>query len=412
MQTRPSSRYQFILVGLLSLNFGVVFFDRNALNFLMPFVQPDLGLNNRDVGLLAAGLSLTWAASGFFVGRYSDRVNKRKSLIIAATLVFSVLSFISGLASSFLLLFCARLLMGLAEGGVLPVSQSLIAAQVNPTHRGLAMGAVQNLASNLLGGFLAPLVLVGLATSYGWRSAFYFSGLPGLLTVLLIWLLVVEPPATGRTHEGRGLSVRTALRERNIVLCTVISVLMISYLVIGWSFLPLFLTAVRGFGGQAMGLLMATLGLMAAIGSFSIPALSDRVGRKPVMVLVPFIGVLVPLGAMFFDGPVWMLAVLFALGWTLNGTFALFMSAIPAETVGVRHTATALGLVLGISELLGGAVSPFVAGAAADAFGLQAPMWAMVGLCMAAGLVSFGLRETAPRVVGRRQGRVLDEPAV
>jgi hypothetical protein len=41
---RSSTFYQVLLVGLLSLNFGIVFFDRNALNFLMPFVQPDLGL--------------------------------------------------------------------------------------------------------------------------------------------------------------------------------------------------------------------------------------------------------------------------------------------------------------------------------------------------------------------------------
>ena len=41
---RNSPRYQAWLVGLLSVNFGIVFFDRNSLNFLMPFVQPDLHL--------------------------------------------------------------------------------------------------------------------------------------------------------------------------------------------------------------------------------------------------------------------------------------------------------------------------------------------------------------------------------
>ena len=51
--TRNSSSYQILLVALLSLNFGIVFFDRNALNFLMPFVKPELGLSNTQVGLLA-----------------------------------------------------------------------------------------------------------------------------------------------------------------------------------------------------------------------------------------------------------------------------------------------------------------------------------------------------------------------
>ena len=53
--------YQVVLVGLLCLNFGILFFDRNALNFLMPFIQPDLGLSYTEVGLLGSALSLTWA---------------------------------------------------------------------------------------------------------------------------------------------------------------------------------------------------------------------------------------------------------------------------------------------------------------------------------------------------------------
>ena len=45
--------YQALLVWLLSLNFGIVFFDRNSLNFLMPFVQPDLQLSDGQVGAVA-----------------------------------------------------------------------------------------------------------------------------------------------------------------------------------------------------------------------------------------------------------------------------------------------------------------------------------------------------------------------
>jgi hypothetical protein len=46
---QPSAAYQRWVVVLLSLNIGIVFFDRYALNFLMPFVQPDLHLNNTSV---------------------------------------------------------------------------------------------------------------------------------------------------------------------------------------------------------------------------------------------------------------------------------------------------------------------------------------------------------------------------
>src|SRR5581483_10972145 len=90
--------YQFALTGLLSANFGLVLFDRNAPSFLMPFVQPELGLTNTQVGLLSAALSLTWAIAAFGIGAISDRTGSRKGLLVLATLVFSVCSFGSGLA--------------------------------------------------------------------------------------------------------------------------------------------------------------------------------------------------------------------------------------------------------------------------------------------------------------------------
>lgn len=400
---RQPARYQVLLVGLLSLNFGVLFFDRNALNFLMPFVQPDLGLNNTQVGMLASALSLTWAISGFLIGRLSDRTGRRKSIIVVATLAFSLCSFVSGIASSFLMLFGARLLMGFAEGGVLPISQSLTAFEVSPDRRGLAMGVMQNLGSNLLGSTAAPLLLVAIATAAGWRSAFFVAALPGLILAAAIWLFVREPsPLIAGEAEGHErLSIAAAFAERNILLCAGISVLLVSYLVICWAFMPLFLTQVRGFDPSVMGWLMATLGISAGVGSFVVPGISDVVGRKPVMVIVPLIGVILPLGAMFMAGSPWLLAVIFFFGWALNGVFPMFMATIPSETVDPRHTATVLGLVMGTGEVLGGVFGPALAGVAADHFGLRAVLWIMLGLCIAAGVLALGLRETAPRIVAR-----------
>ena len=401
-----SGAYQTMLVGLLSLNFGILFFDRNALNFLMPFVQPDLDLSNTQVGMLASALSFTWAVSAFLVGRYSDRTGRRKSVILAATLAFSLCSVVSGIASTFLMLFGARMLMGFAEGGVLPISQSLIAVEVKPEHRGLAMGVTQNLGSNLLGSAVAPILLVAIAAASGWRHAFYFAALPGLISAGLLWLLVKEPPAVPAAQKGPRMSMGEAFAERNIVLCCIIAVLLVSYLVVCWAFMPLFLTSVRRFTPEVMGWLMATLGISAGIGSIVVPAISDRIGRKPVMIAVPLIGAILPLGAMFYAGSVWVLAAIFFFGWALNGVFPMFMATIPSETVDIRHTATVLGLVIGTGEILGGVASPFVAGAMADMFGLSAPLWIMLGLCLIAGVLALGLRETAPRVVARRS--VLD----
>lgn len=409
---KNSPGYQFLLVFLLSLNFGIVFFDRQALNALMPFVQPELGLSQTQIGLLAGGLSFSWAIAAFFVGKLSDTLGKRKLLLVIATIAFSLCSFLSGIATSFLFLFGARLLMGAAEGGVMPISHAMVASEVNPARRGLAQGVAQNLGSNLLGSFLAPVVLVWFATMYSWREAFYLAAVPGLISAALIWLMLREPEPMAKAapaiddsgkavDDGGDITIRQALKNRNMWICVVVGVLMVGHFVTTWAFMPLYLTEVKGLDPETMSWVMGTLGIAAAIYSFSIAGLSDVIGRKPVMVALPFLSVIGPLGAMYVEG-VGALAAIFFIGWAVNGVFPIFMATIPSETFAQRHHATVLGLAMGSCEVLGGVFGPPIGGMLNDAFGMQAFLWMLVVLGIISGFVALGLKETAPAVLARR----------
>lgn len=400
--TGRSRGYRTALVLLLSLNFGILFFDRNALNFLMPYVRPDLGLSDTQVGLLSSGLSLTWAIAGFTVGRFSDWLGSRKPVIIVATLAFCVCSVVSGLAQSFLMLLGARILMGAAEGGVMPVSHSLIASEIPEEQRGLAMGVAQNLGSNLLGSSVAPLVLVPVAIAFGWRHAFFIAAAPGLVSAAILWFFIVEPAKQAdHAHAAPAATLGQAFADRNVQLCALIAILLVSYLVCCWAFMPLYLTSTRGWPADTAKWLMATLGLSAGIGSFAVSALSDRIGRRPTVIGFSFLGVILPLGALYIAGNAWLLALIFFFGWGLNGVFPLFMATIPSESVDPRLTASLTGVVMGVGEVIGGVLSPSLAGWLSDSYGRDAVMWLMLGLCVAAGLIGFGLRETAPRVLAR-----------
>ena len=116
-------KYESRLIWILGITFGFLFFDRNAANFLMPFIANDLHFNNRQVGLVASALSFTWAVSAFLGGLYSDHSGRRKPILLATTVAFSLCSFMSGIAGSFLALFLVRMLMGAAEGPFMPVAQ-------------------------------------------------------------------------------------------------------------------------------------------------------------------------------------------------------------------------------------------------------------------------------------------------
>ena len=405
MNDRPRY-YPALLVGLLCLNFGILFFDRNSLNFLMPFVQPDLGFSNTEVGMIASAFSLTWAIAGIAVGGLSDRLGMRKPILIAVTLVFAACSALSGIVSSFIMLFAVRLLMGIAEGGVLPISQALTVIEVAPARRGLAMGFMQNFGSNLLGSTAASMILVPFATHFGWRKAFFLAAVPAAVGALLVAWLVREPPreATVAGAPREHLSLVGALAHKNIVLCILMSVLLVSHLVIGFVFLPLFLVKVRGLAPETMGYLIGALGVSAAISGFVAPGISDWVGRRPTIIVVTFAGVILPAAALYYHGSVWSLGAIFFAGWVVVGAFPLFMATIPSETVDSRHTATALGLIMGVGEGVGGALSPTLAGMAADRYGLNAPLWIMFCLPILAGLLALGITETAPRRIAARAG--------
>jgi len=397
---RPSVGYQIALTALLSVNFGFVLFDRNASSFLMPFIQPELGLSNTKVGLLAAALSLTWSIAAFGIGVVSDRTGSRKGLLVLSTLAFSLCSFGSGLAYSFTMLLATRLLMGVAEGGIMPIGQSLIASDVDARHRGLAMGVAQGLGSSLMGSFVAPVMLVAFAEAFGWRHAFFLAGAPGFVMALLL-ALVIRAPSTPavRSAESKltAASFQAVLADRNVVLCAILSILLVSYLVVCWTFMPLYLTQVRRYDPSTMSWLMGSLGISATVASTGIPALSDYIGRRGVMIALPLIAIVLPLAALFFHGPVWALAAVFVVGWFVTGVFPLFMATVPSESVDARHIASALGICMGSGELIGGVLSPFAAGYLADVVGMQAPLWIMFGLALIAGVVACGVRETAPR---------------
>ena len=405
-------RYETRLIWVLTITFGFVFFDRNAANFLMPFIADDLHFNNEQVGWVASALSFTWAVSSFLGGWYSDRTGNRKNILLITVVAFSLCSFASGLAASFLTLILARLLMGLAEGPILPIAQSLVAIESTAAKRGNNMGVMQNFGSNMLGSFAAPLILVAVATSYNWRWAFYLAGVPGLIMALLIAKYVRQPPTAltpskaatqaAAPHAEARVGYGAMLQHRNMWLCMVMAIFMVAWMVLGWAFLPLFYTKVRLISKVQMSYLMSVLGLSAAFFSFVVPALSDRFGRRPVIVIFNCIGLLVPLAALYFQGSLFLLGTLIFIGWSASGTFPLFMGTVPSETIPARYVATSLGMVVGLGEILGGVSAPAIAGRAADHYGLQAPLVIMAACALVGTVLALFLRETAPICLARQ----------
>ncbi|MGZ3271713.1 MAG: MFS transporter, partial [Croceibacterium sp.] len=127
--------YELALLGVLTLGNGIVGFDRQTVAYLTPFIVKEMGLTNGQLGLIAAALSAAIAISSFFGSQLADRSGRRKGVLVAGTLLFSLLSGVSGLATTFMFLLAARFALGLSEGPIVPISQAIILDTSSPKTR-------------------------------------------------------------------------------------------------------------------------------------------------------------------------------------------------------------------------------------------------------------------------------------
>jgi MFS family permease len=401
-------RYELGLLLLLSLANGIVALDRLTASYLSPYIVADLKLTNTQLGLLGGALSLAVAFSAFGLGRLADSSGRPKRILIVGTIVFSLGSALGGIASGFALLFLARFVLGLAEGPMVPVSQSLMADASDPRRRGFNMGSMQMSGAFLLGAMAGPILVTRIADDHGWRAAFFLSAVPGLaLALALAFYVRADPPrapGSARPPLALGATIATLLRVRNIRLVLAVAGLFSAWLMVQNVFLPVYLTQVKGLAPATMGRVLSMGGLAGIVGGIALPALSDRLGRRPVLALGCFAGIGAPLALMLLPSSPLLLALAILIGWLVIGIAPLYCGVVPSESVPPALLTSAIGLSMGIAELAGGVVAPLVAGRAADAFGLAAALWLCIACAIAAGLLCLRLEETAPDA-GRSKGR-------
>ncbi len=407
VQPRPLFSYENGLLVLLGLSFGFAFFDRNSASVLIPYMAKDLSLTNTQSALINSVLSVMWALGAYLIARWSDAMGSRKPFLLAFLIIFSACSVLSGLAQSFPVLLVSRAIMGAVEGPFLPVCLAIMAVESSPQRRGVNAGIMQNFFAALLGQSLAPWLLPVIAEHYGWRASFFVAGVPGLLCAIGIWLWVREPTREAQAalhapdgadaaHTGDKMGLFDMLAVRNVLICCLISVFMVGWFVMGWTFLPKFLTTVRGMPGPAMGSLLSVLGFASALSGFGAPWLSDRIGRKPVMIGFCLLAALTAFGAVYFHGSTFALGTLLFAGWLATGTFPLFMGVIPGESIPRRYAATAMGLVVCVGEVLGGSVLVALAGKVADLTQQSTAILMMAASGVIGCVLCLFLVETAP----------------
>ncbi|MDR3671364.1 MAG: MFS transporter, partial [Holophaga sp.] len=359
------------MVIILCLAFGFVMFDRFALSYLMPFVAKDLKLSNTQIGLIMSAFAFAWALSGLFSSFLSDMRGGKKKFLAFSILLFSLLSFTTGLAGGFVSLIIIRVIMGAFEGPVLPLAQSFMLAGSTPSRRGFNMGVMQTSAVGVISSMVGPVLLVAMATALTWRKTFYLTIIPGLIVLFLAAKFLKEPklaPTEAEQKPKEKVKLSDVFRNRNIIVSLVFGPFILCWYVGLLSFAPLYLTTVKGLTPGAMSVIMSALGVGAVVWGIIVPMLSDHIGRKPIIVVFTLLSICAPLGLILVPaGNTALMALCAFVGWCGAGVYPLFMSTVPGESVNPKFVATAISSIQGFGEIIGAVVGMMVAGVMADA---------------------------------------------
>lgn len=387
--------YERRVVVLLALGFGMVGLDRWLVTPLAPQIMRDLHLDYQDLGNLGAAVGLSWGVFAILMGRMADRFGRRR-IIIPSVVAFSLLSGVGGLASGFLGLFMARLMMGVAEGAYCPSSYAAALDASHPKRRGLNLGIIQG-AFALFGLALGPIIATQLASLLGsWRHVFMVVSLPGLVLAVVLAKVLRDPP---HLQAGRLVSKIDApgwidvLRYINVrVAILAIFASMSGVFVVG-VMAPVYLTDVIGLDLGTMGFVMSGLGFGGFFGQIMIGALSDQIGRRSALVAAFLIGAaaLVALASQP-SAPLILFALLFTSAFCCCGANALLAGPIPGESVPPALSSSAMGATIGLGEIFGGGVAPAMGGFIAKHYGLPMTFFAVAAMLVAGATVALLLR--------------------
>lgn len=361
------------LAILLSFTFGTVMLDRMVQLFLARDLIEEFHLTGGQIGALAGAVSISWAVSTVLFGIVSDRIG-RKKVLIPAIIAFSLASFLSGLVRTYNELLLVRGFLGFCEGPCWSVIMALMTDHSSSHHRGRNLGIV-NCAGSLVGSAIAPVFATQIAAALGWRAAFFAAGVPGFIAALLILFLVSEPLRQEQQEKATWAQTLRVLATPGLWLCFTGAICFTTFVISFSVFTPLYLTGVGGLSKTDAGLVLSASGLGGFLYSLAGPTISDRIGRRAMLLIAAALCVLLPVTLILASGaPLPLLALASFLLTAAPAIAAIMLIVLPVELAPGGASASAIGFVAIGAEAIGATLGPVFAGLAGDRWGPAAPL--------------------------------------
>ncbi len=189
---------KYVLITLLIV-YIFNFIDRQILTILVQPIKEEFGVSDTAMGFLTGtAFALFYATLGIPIARLADKYTRRTIVAIALAL-WSAMTALSGMVTSFLQMAICRIGVAVGEAGASPPIHSMLADYFKPGQRATALAfysmgiPIGSTLGIMLGGWISE--------TWDWRTAFFIVGIPGLLLSIVV-LLTIREPKRGESEEG------------------------------------------------------------------------------------------------------------------------------------------------------------------------------------------------------------------
>lgn len=356
----------------------------NFLPALLPLVIVKLSLSLTLAGLLASVYSIASSLMQTVMGYIADRMRTRY-LVIIGPLFATVFLCALGLAPDYLSLLALLILGGLGVSAFHPQTVTM-AGEISGTQRGLGVSLF--IAGGTAGYALSPLWVTALVSWYG-MGVLPLAAIPGLGIVVL---LICTLPLAGDPHQPQvPIRLRQAFRGRmRPMLMLMMTVIIRSFTRLGTlAFLPILLQS-RGLSLVAGGMALTVFSFMGSVGGLVGGYLSDRVGRRRIILYsmlgsAPFLYAALQVDGLLFFG------LLGLAGLMLNSADSVVVAT--AQELVPDRAGMASSMVMGLGWGLGGVAVTGI-GWIADSMGVTTALNGLALLPLAGLVFCLGIPES------------------
>jgi MFS family permease len=408
-----------LLVALNAFVGAMVGLERSVLPLIG---EDDFGLSSKSAILsFVVAFGIAKALANLAAGGFASRAGRKRLLVFGWLLALPVPVLIA-FAPSWWVIVAANVLLGLNQGFAWSMTVVMKIDLVGPRRRGLALGL--NESAGYLGVAATALATGALAATYAprtlvWTGAMVIAGLGTVVSILFVRDTGAHVHEEQRRHgtveqsSWRSAFVRGTFGDRVLRACSQAGLVNNLNDALAWGLAPLYLAA-NGASVAQVGVVAAVYPGVWGLGQLATGALSDQVGRKPLIasgMLVQAVALAILVAGQGRFAPALGASILLGVGTAL--VYPTLIAAVSdvaqpvdrAQLVGVYRFWRDFGFVVGA----------LLAGLVADAFGAGAAIAAVAALTAGSGLwvavTRFGprpqaLRRTAAELLADAQNRI------